>query len=629
MPGPRWKKFTFGAGGLVALTVLFLGIVMLSGLLLRGVRLDLTQNRLYTLSSGTRQVLADLKDKEPINLYFYFSRESAGVHAPLLLPYATHVREFLEELAARSRGRVRLHVVDPQPFSDEEDRAATLGLQALPSGAGGESLYFGLAGTNSTDGRAAIPSLQPDREQFLEYDVAKLIQELGTPKRPVVGLMTALHMQGEMDPMSGQPGQPWPIVAQLEELFTLRAVGTEVDRIDRDVDVLMLVHPKSLPPQTLYAIDQFVLRGGRVLLLLDPASGAESNGSGPGGSSDLKPLLSAWGVDYDPHLVVGDLERGLEVRTSRDAPPIRHIGILGLHREDIDTSDVVTSSLESINLATAGFIAPHPGTKTTFSALLSSSASAAPILAQRFATLVDPAMLRDGFKPTGKRYALAARVTGPVESAYPSGPPAGVKAPAGPPAAHLARSAGSVNIVILADTDMLLDYMWVQTREMFGQRVSQAFAGNGDLIANVLDNLAGSPALIAIRGRASFSRPFERIEALKRRADDRLRAKAQDLETELRQTEGKLAELQTQRADQNSVALSPDQEKELQRFTAEKLRVRRELRETEHGLNVDIDRLDAWLKFLNMAVVPILVSIAGTCVLVWRRRRRQTRPQSP
>ncbi len=627
MPGPRWQKFTFGAGGLIALAVLFLGIVMLSGLLLRGVRLDLTQNRLYTLSSGTKQVLADLKDKEPINLYFYFSRESAGIHAPLLLPYATHVREFLEELAARSRGRVRLHVVDPQPFSDEEDRAATLGLQALPSGAGGESLYFGLAGTNSTDGRAAIPSLQPEREQFLEYDVAKLIQELGTPKRPVVGLMTALHMQGEMDPMTGQPGEPWPIVGQLGELFTLRSVGTEVDRIDTDVDVLMLVHPKNLPSQTLYAIDQFILRGGRMLLLLDPASGAESNGSGPGGASDLQPLLQAWGVDYDSHLVIGDLERGLEVRTSMDAPPIRHIGILGLHREDIDTADVVTSSLESINLATAGFVAPHPGAKTSFRPLLSSSAAAAPIPAQRFASLLDLATLRDGFKPTGKRYALAARVTGPVESAYPLGPPAGAKPPAGPPAAHLARSAGSINIVILADTDMLLDYMWVQTRELFGQRVSQAFAGNGDLIANVLDNLSGSPALIAIRGRASFSRPFERIEALKRRADDRLRAKAQELETELRQTEGKLAELQTQRADQNSVALSADQERELQRFTAEKLRVRRELRETEHGLNVDIDRLDAWLKFLNMALAPILVSVAGTLMLIWRRRRRQSPPR--
>jgi ABC-type uncharacterized transport system involved in gliding motility auxiliary subunit len=621
MPSRRWQKFTFGAGGLVALAVLFLAVVMLSGMLLRGVRLDLTQNRLYTLSAGTRQVLAELK--EPVNLYYYFSREAAGAHAPLLLPYATHVREFLEELAARSRGRVRLHVVDPQPFSDEEDRAGTLGLQALPSGGGGESLYFGLAGTNSTDGRASIPSLQPEREQFLEYDVAKLIQELGTPKRPVIGLMSSLRMQGQMDPMTGQPGEPWPVIAQLEELFTLRTVGNEVDRIDTDVDVLLLVHPKNLPAQTLYAIDQFVLRGGRLLLMLDPDSGAETNGPGPGGASDLQPLLRTWGVDYDPHEVIGDLERGLEVRTSMDAPPIRHIGILGLHRQDIDPTDVVTASLESVNLATAGFIAAHPGAKTTFAPLLSSSTSAAPIPAQRFAVLADPATLRDGFKSTGQRNALAARVTGPIDSAYPAGPPAGFKAPAGPPLTHLARSAGSANIVIIADTDLLLDYMWVQTREMFGQRVSQAFANNADLMANILDNLCGSPALIAIRGRASFSRPFERIDALRRRADDRLRTKAQELETELRQTEGKLTELQTQRADQNSLALTPDQERELQRFTAEKLRVRRELRDTEHGLNVDIDRLNAWLKFLNMAVAPILVSVAGTFTLIWRRRRRR------
>jgi ABC-type uncharacterized transport system involved in gliding motility auxiliary subunit len=166
--------------------------------------------------------------------------------------------------------------------------------------------------------------------------------------------------------------------------------------------------------------------------------------------------------------------------------------------------------------------------------------------------------------------------------------------------------------------------MWVQTREVFGQRVSQAFANNGDLIANVLDNLSGSPALITIRGRASFTRPFERIEALRRRADDRLRAKAQELEAELRQTEAKLTELQSNRADQNSLGLSADQERELQRFTAEKARVRRELRETEHGLNVDIDRLNAWIKILNMAIAPLLVCAAGALMLIWRRRRRRS-----
>src|SRR5271167_3791770 len=228
---------------------------MLSNIGLRGMRLDLTQNKLYTLSTGTRQVLRELK--EPVNLYFYFSRDAAAKQSPLVMPYATRVREFLEEIAARSGGKIHLQVIDPQPFSDDEDRAAEFGLQPLQAGAG-DALYFGLAGTNSTDGRTSIPSFTPDREEFLEYDVAKLIQELGTPKRPVVGLMSTLRMQGQMDPMSGQPSEPWPIIAQLEELFTLRSVATDVTQIDPDVDVLMLVHPKNLTPQTLYAIDQFV-----------------------------------------------------------------------------------------------------------------------------------------------------------------------------------------------------------------------------------------------------------------------------------------------------------------------------------------------------------------------------------
>jgi ABC-type uncharacterized transport system involved in gliding motility auxiliary subunit len=624
MAGMRWRNLTYGAGALVALAVLFLGTVMLSGALLRGVRADLTQNHLYTLSPGTLQVLDGIR--EPVTLSFYFSRDTASAHAPLLLPYANHVREFLEELAARSHGRLHLQVIDPQPFSDEEDRAGILGLQPMPVGAAGDSLYFGLAGSNATDGRATIPAFQADREQFLEYDVAKLVQQLSVPKRPVVGLLSSLSMQGGVDPMTGQPGETWPVIAQLEELFTLRTVNPAATAIDTDVDVLMLVHPENLAPPTLYAIDQFVLRGGRLVLFLDPDSGAEAPAPGERGSaSNLQPLLAAWGVDYDPQQVLGDLERGLEVRTSATAPPIRHIGILGLRHEDMNAGDVVTASLESVNLATAGFLAPHAGAKTTFTPLLSSSASAAPIPAKRFEALTDPATLRDGFRPTGTRYTLAARITGPVDSAFPAGAPAstpsGAPAPAGPPVAHLAKSAGPVNLVIVADTDLLLDFMWVQVREVFGQRIAQAFANNGDLVANIVDNLAGSPALIAIRGRASFSRPFERIEALHRKADERLRVKAQELESQLHQTEAKLAELQAQRSDQGSLALSADQERELQRFTAEKLRIRRELRETQHGLNVEIDRLGTWLKVLDIGVAPLLAGAGGALLLWWRRRR--------
>ena len=631
----RLRRVGFGIGGLIALAVLFLGVVMLSNAGLRGARLDLTQNKLYTLSPGTRQVLGELK--EPVNLYFYFSRETASKQAPLVLPYATRVREFLEELSARANGKIHLHIVDPQPFSDDEDRAGEFGLQSLQAGSG-DALYFGLTGTNSTDGRASIPSFQADREEFLEYDVAKLINELGAPKKPVIGVMSSLGLQGQFNPMTGQMGDPWPIYTQLQDLFTVRTVTTDVDHIDKDVDVLMVVHPKTLPQKTLYAIDQFVMRGGRILLFVDPNSGADTSGQDPSNpmagamanhSSDLEPLLAAWGVDYDPTKVIGDLERGLEVRTSLQSPPVRHIGILGLGRDDMNQKDVISGSLDKVNLATAGALAARPGAKTTFEPLLLSSTSAAPIPAQRFNALTDPSTLRDGFKPTGVRYALAARVTGPVESAFPQGPPPDQKAAAGPLVAHLAKSTSPANIVIIADTDLLLDYMWVQTREVLGQRVAQAFANNGDLVANILDNLSGSNALISVRGRATFSRPFERVEALRRQADDRLRSKALDLQAQLQQTETKLTDLQSKRNDQSSIALSPEQEAELKRFIAEKARVRKELRETQRGLDVDINRLNTWLKIINIAIVPLIVAIAGVIILSLRRRRRISAAGTP
>ena len=616
-------------GGLGLLAVLFLGVVMLSNVGLRGMRLDLTQNKLYTLSSGTQQVLRELK--EPVNLYFYFSRDVAAKQSPLILPYAARVREFLEEISARAGGKVHLHVVDPQPFSDDEDRAAEFGLQPLPVGNGGESLYFGLGGTNSTDGRSAIPNFQADREEFLEYDVAKLIQELGTPKKPVIGLLSSIGLQGQFNPQTGQMGEPWPIYTQLQQLFNVRTLNADLDHIDKDVDVLMLVHPKQLQPKALYAIDQFVMRGGRVLLLVDPDAGADLSGQNPSNplaaamadhSSDLKPLLATWGVDYDATKVVGDLSRGLEVRANASSGPVRHIGILGLRRADMDQKDVVTATLESLNLATVGSLSQRAGAKTTFEPLLMSSTSAELLPSQRFHALVDPSTLRDGFKSTGIRYTIAARITGPVESAYPNGPPPDLKPVAGPPVAHLAKSSTPANIVVIADTDFLMDYLWVQQRELLGQRIAQAFANNGDLIANVLDNLSGSGALISIRGRASFSRPFERVDALKRQADDRLRAKALELQSELQQTESKLTELQSKRNDQSSIMLSPEQEEELKRFTAEKTRVRKELRETQRGLDVDINRLGSRLKLINIALAPFIVAIAGVLILSTRRRRR-------
>jgi ABC-type uncharacterized transport system involved in gliding motility auxiliary subunit len=619
------KRSTLGAGAIVAFGVLFVALTVLSSSLLRGARLDLTESRLYTLAPGTERLVGGLK--EPVNLYFFFSSEAATAY-PALRTYGTRVREFLQELASRSGGKLRLTVVDPQPFSEEEDRAAELGVRAVPVGGDGNPFYFGLAATNSTDGRAAIDFFDPAKEAFLEYDVAKLVHQLSTPRKPVVAWLSSLPMSGGFDPMSGQSGEPWLVLGQAEQLFDVRPLEPTAREIGADVDVLVLVHPKGLPPAMLWAIDQFALRGGHVLMFVDPLAEADPSGAEPGNplaalgadrASDPGPLLAAWGVDFDRGQAIGDLERGLVVSMRPGESPTRHIGILGLDAGSMARGDVVTASLTSLNLASAGFLAPRKGASSKFEPLLTTSGQAAPLPVARFQMLMDPATLRDGFAPTGQRYALAARVTGTVRSAFPEGPPAGVDAGATPP---LAASTKPLNVVLVADTDMLSDFLWVRQQNLFGQRVSQAWANNGDLVWNALDNLAGSGDLISIRGRASFTRPFDRVEALRRSAEDRFRAKEQELEQQLQDTEQKLAALESGRAESSEVLLSPEQEQELQRFQGEKLRIRKELRDVRLQLDQDIRALGNEIKVANIVVVPLVFAGIALLAAGWRRRRQ-------
>ena len=619
------KRSTLGAGAVVLLGVLFVALTVLSAKLLRGARLDLTENRLYTLAPGTARIVGNLA--EPVNLYFFFSAEGSTAY-PALRTYGTRVREFLQELASRSGGKLRLTVIDPQPFSEEEDRAAELGVRAVPLGGEGQSFYFGLGATNSTDGRAAIDFFDPAKESFLEYDVAKLIHQLSTPRKPVVAWLSSLPMSGGFDPMSGQASEPWLVLGQAEQLFDVRPLQMDAKAIGADVDVLVVVHPKDLSPATQYAIDQFALRGGHVLMFVDPLAEADPSGAEPGNplaalgadrASDPGPLLAAWGVAFDRGQVIGDLERGLVVSMRPGEPPTRHIGILGLDASSLDDGDVITATLTSVNLASAGFLAPQKNAATKFEPLLSSSTQAAPLPASRFQMLMDPATLRDGFRPTGQHYALAARVTGNVRSAFPDGPPAGA---ASGTEAHLAASSKPLNLVIVADSDLLSDFLWVRQQNLFGQRVAQAWANNGDFVWNALDNLAGSNDLISIRGRATFTRPFDRVDALRLSAEDRFRAKEQELEQQLQDTEQKLAALKTGRNESSEVLLTPEQEQELERFQREKLRIRKELRDVRLQLDQDIRELGNRLRFTNIVVVPLIFAGLTLLVALWRRRRQ-------
>jgi ABC-type uncharacterized transport system involved in gliding motility auxiliary subunit len=620
------NRSTLGGSALLALALLLVGLTVLFDHALRGWRLDLTANHLYTTAPGTDRILKSLN--EPINLYFFYS-EKPATQMPDIATYGVRVREFLEEIVARSSGKVHLHIVDPQPFSEDEDRASELGVRGKPLDAAGNQLYFGLAGTNSTDGHQAIEFFDPKKEEFLEYDVVKLIYQLASPKKPVIGWLSGLPMTTGFDQQTGQVREPWAIYSQAQQLFDVRPVDAAAGKIDPDVSVLVIAHPKNLSPAMQFAIDQYALRGGHVALFVDPLADADQSGADPQNpmaamsadkSSQPGPLLAAWGVQFNPRQVVADRGHALQVSTRQSDSPVLHLGILGLNSSDFTPGDVITAGLSSVNVATAGNLEPVKGAKTKFEPLLVSSPDAALLPVERFAMLFDPNTLRDGFKPTGKRYVMGARVIGNVKTAFPAGPPAGVTLPAGQSA--LKESTRPLNLVVFADTDMLTDYLWVHAQSVFGQRVEQVFANNGDLVLNTLDNLAGSADLISVRGRASFARPFDRVERLRHIADDQFRAKERELEQQLRDTEEKLTALQSHRNDKSAMILSPEQEKELDRFQDEKLRIRKELRAVRAGLDKDIKGLGNELKIVNIIVVPIVFAVVALLVGLWRRRQR-------
>ena len=614
-----------GAAALAGLALAFLLMPSSLGVLVKGLRLDLTADGLYSLSDGSRALVSSLE--EPIALELFASGELARTE-PVFRTYGERVRRLLEEMVAASDGGLTLVVTDPAPFSADEDRAAEIGLEPLPSGRGGEPLYFGLVATRGDD-RVALPLLQPRRERFLEYDVARLIHELDRPERPVVGLMSTLPLTFGFDPSGQRMREPWAIVEQIQQLFTVRNVATNATAIPADVDVLMLVHPKHLPDATLYALDQHVLRGGRLLAFVDPSAEQDAAGDNPldpfagdGRASDLGPLATAWGVAFDPGKVLADARHALTVQ-GRDGP-VRHLGFLGFESDALSPDDPVTAALDLVTFATAGVFAPREGTALIFEPLVTSSADSALLDAGRFAAPGGPEALFEGFAPSGERHVLAARLGGRPASAWPDGPPEGAEAPAD---GHLAFARDEARVILVADTDLLADPLWTRAASIGGARVIEAWAGNGDLVLNALDLLAGSETLIGLRGRASFLRPFERVEALRRSADERLRAKQVALERELAATEQRLLELESRREDAGSPLPSAEQAAEIERFREERLRMRRELRDLRHELDRDIERLGARLKWLNVAVAPAAaVTLLLLLAAFLRRRARSAAP---
>ncbi len=619
---PMAQKTT-GAVTLLILAASFVFLILLSNTFLKGVRLDLTENGLYSVSAGTREILSTID--QPLTLRFFFSDE-ATKKLPGTRIYANRVKEMLEEYVLRSRGMIELQIIDPLPFSEEEDQAANYGLQPMQAGRGIGAVYFGLVGSNDFDDVVIVPAFQQRNEQFLEYDLTKLIYTLSHPQRAVIGLLSDLPLAGGWNPATRAPEPPWAVYGAISEMFEIRTLSKNDLEIEPDIDVLMLVHPKQLPTATLYTIDQFVLNGGHLIVFVDPLADTDISATDLQNpfnetlgqkSSDIPELFAAWGVQFDPSQVVVDRRLALPVNTGGPRP-VEHIGMLGLGDGQLNDEDVLTGLLSSVNVALSGHFTLTDNATTTLQPLLFSTEDSALLPISRFFYLKDVGGLRDGYEPTGQSYVIAARLSGQVHSAFGDAPPDN---PDDAETTHVAESVEPVNIILVGDADMLANHLWVQVSNFFGQSMLSKFANNGDFIANALDNLGGSEALISIRGRASFSRPFEKVETLQRIADEQFRAKEQELQAKLEETEKALTDLQAGQSDSQVLTLSDEQNAEIEQFIARRSEIRKELRQVRHDLDRNIEKLGRNLRLINIALVPSLITLLTLALLMFRRRR--------
>ncbi len=669
----RLPRHTLAWASIGLAFVLLLSVNLFAGSALRNAKADLTQQHLFTISDGTRAMLRTID--EPISLRLYFSKR-LGEAAPVYARYFERVRALLQQYNDLSGGRVEFAVFDPEPFSDSEDKAVAAGLRGVRLNQEGEVGYFGLVGSNSTDTDATIPFFTTDREAFLEYDLTKLIFTLANPKKRVVGLMTSLPLDGgPMNPMAmmggGRQQPPQMIMEQIRDFFDVKSLAQDVKEIPADIDVLMVAQPDKLTPEAAYAIDQYVLGGGKILALVDPV--AEMGGRpGPMGmappsavSPEFIKLLKSWGIDFDPTKVAGDIATARRVQFGGGARPTvtEYVGWLGLDRRSLDEKDVLSGGVERLNLASPGFLSKAEGASTQVTPILLTSPQAMQIPAEKFTGAPDPVALLRAYKPEGKPLMLAARVAGTANTAYPDGVPKPVKTEtddkskqegakpdgakpdeAKPDAAKEAKpkddkadaakpqkTSGRINVIVIADTDLLSDQFWVDVREFLGQQVAIPNASNAAFVVNALDNLSGSDALIALRGRGAEDRPFKLVNDLRRNSEQRYREKEQALTAKLKEVQDQLAKLEKtgEGGEGGNLILGEADRQAIEKFRGDMLAIRRELREVKRALREDIDRLDGWLKFANIALVPLLIGFGGLGWAAMHRRRASAPPAKP
>ena len=614
--------------GIFVSIVFLFSLNILSSLEIRTSQIDLTENKLYTLSEGTKEVIKEID--EPITFKLYYS-PTFGEISPSHGNYFKRVKELLENFALASNGKIILNLINPLSFSIEEDEAVKFGIQGIPLDQSGELGYFGMAAINSTDDKKTVPFFNPQREQFLEYDLTRLVYELAEPKKMKVGLITSLLI--ESDPMLQY--KPWPIMDQIKQFFDVKSIDMKAIQIDQDIDILLLVHPKIMDENLMYAVDQFVMRGGRLLVFLDPQneSARMTPRAPPGaGSSELTKLFKNWGIIFDEDKFVGDRTRAIRVQAPVDGREIiaDYLSWGVYDKRALNSDDVVTGELSTISVASAGSLSLADDSKLRMVSLIKTSKIAQRIDAKLVRGQINPEAILKQFKSEDREFTLAARFSGKVVTAFPEGPPQNVKQDEKKSNSdkklvkrmpHIKEAKKDLQMIVMADTDLLTSRFWVQQQEFFGKTIYTPVSNNADFLINSLENLSGSQALISLRSRGLSVRPFHKIQDLKNNAEDKYRQTEQQLSSKLKELQGKLQGLGLKDKGDAKVILTSAQQKVFNQFRAEMLDVRKQLRDVQLALRQDIDKLDTRLKVLNIWIMPILISLAAIILAIIRRRR--------
>lgn len=634
------------AGGIAAsfASLLLLGVILvainyISGILF--VRADMTAEKLFTLSEGTKSVLDKIVDKP--RLKFYFSRSMPNI--PFLYKqYGKRVEEFLGEYVASSKGKLELEALDPQPDTNEEEWAVKYGLAAagLPTG---EKFYLGLV-VNAADKEEVIPFFAIDREEFLEYDITRAIVQVMAAKKPTIGILSALPIikPDNMPFMQGQPGaqDDWLFVKELRKNFQITRVDEAADTINADIDLLLVVHPKNLPETTVYAIDQFVLRGGRAIIAVDPACMADNQQAAANPymgmmnmASDLPVLFKAWGVDYKANKLIGDMNLATRVNMGPSGLG-DHPLWLSLKGTSFNKEAAVSGKLNSMLMVNAGSLGKAAGSAFEFTTLLQTSEAASEV--DTFRLMSPPDEIRRDLGTTGSVKTLAALVRGEFASAF-AAPPA-LPAPDGETddakkiretkneektKQHLTKAVTPVSVMVIADVDLLQNDYSVRAVNFFGSVLLQPLNDNLAFVANSVDLLAGSADLIAVRSRQRSNRSFTKVEEIERHAQKKWQEEEIALTRKLEEVQNRINQLQSQKQDGERLILSAEQRGEVEKARLEQSETMRRRREIRKFLRQDIEGLGVKITFANLLLIPILVIIFGA-VIYFRQNTRRSLP---